>query len=68
MTVDPAGSAAAALNTQTSRVQQPPQPPVSLPVNNPTEPARAAQNSSDLAQTSRVNENSRLGNFIDTYA
>ncbi len=66
--VDPAGSAAAALNTQAVAVQRPPQPPVNVSVENPADNTRPADNNNGLAPTSRVNPGSRLGNFIDIMA
>lgn len=66
--IEPAGAASAALNTQASAVQRPPQTPVSAPVPVETETTRPAAASGDVAQTAQVNPNSRLGNFIDTTA
>jgi hypothetical protein len=66
--IEPAGAASAALNTQASAVQRPPQTQANTPAPVATETTRPAASSGDVVQTAQVNPNSRLGHFIDTTA
>lgn len=68
MTVDPAGSASAALNTQSKAVQRPPAPPVQLPAENPVENPTITRPVNPATQPQNLSPDSRLGNFIDTTA
>ena len=64
--IDPAGAASAALNTQAMAVQRPQAMQNNVEAPRETETTRAPETQNDVAQTSQVNPNNRLGNFIDT--